>query len=313
MAGLVVAQQFGPAVGQALRDRLPTGPVIDTVIDTSLGPEGWDEQVDVLLAGPGRVWMNTDRPDGWPGRLRWIQLPSQGVDRYPAWLFDVPCVTAAPGLNAPAIAEFVLAAMLAHEKRLPESWIHSADEWQPRPLGTLSGKTLGLAGLGTIGSAVAGHARGFGMRVVGLRRRVDIPADGVEIVSDALALASRSDHLVLCLPLTPQTHHLVDERLLAACKPHLHLVNVGRGELVDQPALLRALDAGAIAAATLDVVTPEPLPAGHPLYTHPRVRLSPHVAFSSPENVPRLVDLFVDQWALFTAGRPLRHPVGPGG
>ncbi len=301
----LIGQQFGAAAGQWLRERLPG---VD-VVDTEPGPAGWRPDLDALLMGPTKYWRDQPRPAGWPGRLRIAQLPSTGVDGYPAWLFEVPCVTSAPGLNAHAIAEFVLASMLAHEKRMPEAWIHGADQWKTLPLGTLAGKTLALAGIGAIGSAVARHALGFGMKVVALRRSAARPMEGVEVVTEASALAPLGDHLVLCLPLTPETRHMVGQDFLAACKPGLHLVNVARGGLVDQPALLQALDAGVVGAASLDVTEPEPLPAGHPLYTHPRVRLSPHIAWSTPDTVPRLAALIADQWTLLASGREPRHRV----
>lgn len=303
IAGWTVGQQFTPAIGDALRARLPGA----TVCDRPAGPAGWSAELDVLLAGPTNSWRGTPRPAGWPGRLRWVQLPSAGVDGYPEWLLEVPWVTSAPALNAGPIAEFAMAAMLAHEKRLPECWIHDAAAWRPHSLGTLHGKTLGLAGLGAIGSALARHGLAFGMTVLGLRRSLGRPMEGVHLVADRRELAARADHLVLCLPATPETRHFVDAEFLAHCKPGLHLVNVARGDLVDQNALLQALDAGTLTAASLDATTPEPLPAGHPLYEHPRVRLSPHVAWSSPLALPRLIDLFARQLGLLTAGLPLQH------
>lgn len=302
-ASWTIGQQFAPAVGEALRSRLPGV----TVADRAAGPAGWSDDLDILLAGPTKTWSGTTRPAGWPGRLRWVQLPSAGVEGYPSWLLEAPCVTSAPALNAGPIAEFAIAAMLAHEKSIPDCWIHEPAAWRPRSLGTLRGKTLGLAGLGAIGSTLARHALAFGMEVVGLRRSVGRPMEGVRLVAQAHELAAASDHLVLCLPATPETRHFVDARFLAHCKPGVHLVNVARGDLVDQDALLQALDAGVVAAATLDVATPEPLPAGHPFYGHPRVRLSPHIAWSSPHALPRLLDLFVQQFGQLAAGMPLQH------
>lgn len=300
-----IGQQFSEAIGEVLRDRLR----LMQVVDLSPGPAGWSDDLDVLLAGPTKAWRGTPRPAGWPGRLRWLQLPSAGTDGYPDWLFDVPYVTSAPAINAAAIAEFAIAAMLAYEKRMPACWIHEAAEWKPWSLGTLHGRTLGVAGLGAIGSSLARLALAFGMQVIGLRRTDVRPMEGVELVANREALAARADHLVLCLPATAQTRNFVDADLLARCKPGVHLVNVARGDLIDQQALLDALDRGIIGAATLDVTTPEPLPAGHPFYAHTRVRLSPHIAWSTPHSVPRLVELFLKQFELLSAGQSLHHRV----
>ncbi|MEF7613547.1 NAD(P)-dependent oxidoreductase [Aquincola sp. MAHUQ-54] len=120
-----------------------------------------------------------------------------------------------------------------------------------------------------------------------------------------LRACRRADHVVLAAPGTPQTRHIVDAAALAHARPGLHLVNVARGSLVDQDALLAALDAGRIDSASLDVTEPEPLPAGHPFYTHPRVRLSPHTSAISPAQQTALVDKFVRNLARFDAGERL--------
>ena len=178
-------------------------------------------------------------------------------------------------------------------------------------MGSLRGRTLGIAGVGAIGSAVARHALAFGMRVIGLRRSRAPLMEGVQIVTDRMKLAAAADHLVLCMPSTTETQHLLDAAFLAACRNGLHVVNVARGDLIDQDALLRALEDGTVACASLDVATPEPLPSGHPLYAHPKVRLSPHVAWNSPDSVERLLHFFLGQFQLFAEGRPPLHAVTP--
>jgi len=303
----LIAQQFGDQTGAALRSRLAR----HLIIDAAPGPEGWSHDTEVLLAAPTQAWRGKPRPRGWPGATRWVQLPGTGIDAYPEWMFDVPCVTTAAGLNAPFIAEFVMATMLGFEKRFPEAWIKAADDWKPRMSGTLHGKRLALAGVGAVGTAVARHALGFGMHVVALRRTLAAPMDGVQAVIDPMRLAPMADHLVLCMPSTPQTRHVVNEAFLAACRPGLHVVNVARGDLIDQEALLRGLDDGTVARASLDVATPEPLPDKHPLYTHPKVRLTPHLAWSAPGAVDKLLDFFVGQLGLFITGQPLKNRVPP--
>lgn len=244
--------------------------------------------------------------------LRWLHVFGTGVDTFPLHL--VPpgvTMTCARGATAVPIAEWVLAMMLAFEKQLPQSWISAppARLWQAS-LGTLDGRTLGLAGLGSIGTAVASRAAAFGMQVVALTRspRAD-PPPGVQMVRTKEELCERADHLVLCLPATPATRHFIDGAALARMKPGSHLVNVARGALVDQEALRAALDAGRVAGAALDVVEPEPLPAGHWLYAHPRVRLSPHISWSAPQTFAALRERFLDNLGRFARGEPLRGVV----
>ena len=183
-----------------------------------------------------------------------------------------------------------MATMLAFEKRLVETAMHEPWERRGDPgLGTLTGKPLGLVGLGGIGAALAERALPFGMRVLALRRRPrpsEVP--GVELASDLGELLREADHLVLAAPATAATHHLIDRDALAQVKPGVHLVNVARGTLLDQEALRAALDDGRVAMASLDTIEPEPLPAGHWLYSHPRARNHPsplveHAAGTRPD------------------------------
>jgi phosphoglycerate dehydrogenase-like enzyme len=157
---------------------------------------------------------------------------------------------------------------------------------------------------------VALRALPFGMRVRALRRsQAPSPLPEVELARDLPDLVAGADHLVIAAPATPETRHLIDEAVLAHVKPGLHLVNIARGELVDQEALRKALDDGRVGRASLDVVYPEPLPAGHWLYTHPRVRLSPHISWSMPGAFELLIDPFLENLRRFQAGQPLIHQV----
>jgi phosphoglycerate dehydrogenase-like enzyme len=240
--------------------------------------------------------------------VRWVHVIGTGVDAFPFALLTDQALTCSRGASAVPIAEWVLAVMLAFEKRLPESWIAGppAEGWSRASLGALAGKTLGLAGFGSIGSAVARRALPFGMRVLALRRSAAAPqVGGVTPARSIAELAAASDHLVVAAASTPATRHLVGRALLAAVKPGVHLVNVARGALVDQEALREALDDGRVAMASLDAVDPEPLPAGHWLYTHPRVRLSPHVSWSMPGAADLLLQVFIDNLHRYRAGEPL--------
>jgi phosphoglycerate dehydrogenase-like enzyme len=245
-----------------------------------------------------------------PG-VRWVHVLGTGVDSVPLELMGDRTVTCSRGANAPAIAEWVLAVMLAFEKRLPESWLDAAPaRWNLADLGGLSGATLGLIGIGSIGVEIARRALGFDMRVIAARRtEAPAPLPGVEVWPDLGPVLSASDHLVVAAPATLRTRHLLDARAFSAMKPGVHLVNIARGSLVDQDALREALDRGQVARASLDVVEPEPLPPGHWLYSHPGVRLSPHISWSSRRDQRRTLEIFADELRRFRAGEQPRGPV----
>lgn len=246
--------------------------------------------------------------------VRWIHTIGTGVDRFPLGAVGDRLLTCARGASAVPIAEWVMAMLLAHAKQLPGTWVTAPPErWNFARLGGLAGATLGIVGLGSIGAAVARRALAFDLRVRAARRSgrpSGIP--GVEVVTDPAALAAEADHLVLAAPATAETRHLVDRALLAQVKPGLHLVNIARGSLVDQDALREALDDGRVARASLDVCDPEPLPAGHWLYTHPKVLLSPHVSWAAPDALDVLYDTFVANLARWQRGEPLEGVVDVG-
>lgn len=246
--------------------------------------------------------------------VTWVHNFGTGVDRFPLDLLGPDQVlTCSRGASAEPISEWVLAQLLAFEKQLPESWVHEPPErWNHADLGTLAGRRVGIVGYGGIGRAVARRVLPFGSEVRVLRRRAEpITDDGVEAVTDPLALAAWCDHLVLAAPATAATRHLVGAEFLAALGPGAHLVNIARGSLVDQEALRVAIDDGRVVRASLDTVEPEPLPAGHWLYTHPRVHLTPHISWSSPAGHERLLGIFLEELDRWTAGRPLVNVVDP--
>ena len=312
MTGLLVLNQLGPEIGaalaeHALRPRVSNPP--SNVPPWEIG------DADILLTGPQSHWRDAPgrKPAGWPGKLRWVQVASAGVDWFPPWLFEGPTVTCGRGHAAVPIAEYVLGSMLLYEKRLDRIRAQASVEWVQHALGTLEGRTLGLAGYGAIGRAVASRAAAFGMRIVALRAGAwaQGEAPDIERADDLTDLVSTADHLVLALPLTPATRRCVDAKLLAQAKPGLHLINVARGGLLDQEALIEALDRRNIAFATLDVTEPEPLPPDHALYQHPRVRLTPHISWSGNAARTRLTDQIVANLSAFADGAPLIGVVDP--
>ena len=293
--------QLGPKAAEAMKAAVPGVEVIDAGAD----PPPADLRADVLFGGWGAHSLDLAQ------RVDWVHLAGTGVDSFPDELFDGRTVTCARGASAIPIAEFVLAGMLAFEKHLPDTWIHEPPEhWNFASLGWLNTRMLALVGLGGIGLAVAERALPFGMEVRALRRRPEpSPLPGVEVVGSLEELLPVADHLVLAAPATPRTQHLIDADALALVKPGVHLVNIARGALVDQDALRVALDDGRVAMATLDTVDPEPLPEGHWLYSHPKVRLSAHVSWSSPAGLARTLEIFIDNLTRYAAGEPVLHVV----
>ncbi len=298
-----VLNELGARIGDRIRAAVPDAEVIDLAAEPP--PAGLT--ADVLFGG----W--NPHSFEYAQLVPWVQMSGTGVDKVPPELFAGRIVTCARGASAVPISEWVLGMMLAFEKRFPDVWLHAPPEhWNFDRLGGLSGRTLGIVGLGGIGAAIAERALPFGMRVLALRRTgAASPVDGVELVSSLDALLEASDHLVLAVPLTPRTEHLLDADAFAEVKPGVHLVNIARGRLVDQDALRIALDDGRVAMASLDTVDPEPLPAGHWLYTHPQVRLSAHISWASHLGIDSTVDLFVDNLRRYAAGQPLRDVVDP--
>jgi phosphoglycerate dehydrogenase-like enzyme len=302
---LVVAHHLPPALVAPIEAGLPDGV---TLVATPSG-QPWETGPAEVLIGFAAALRDADdaarsRPADWPGRLHWLHLRTTGIDEFPCWIMDVPILTVTRGAPAVAIAEFVLAAMLGVAKRMPELWIHDAAQWQPRALGTLEGATLGLVGFGHVGRAIAARALAFGMRVLGARRSAEpSPIEQVQLAPLATVLGE-ADHLVIAAPLTPATHGLIGAAAFARMKPGVHIVNVARGAIIDHAALCDALDSGRVGMATLDVTDPEPLPPGHALYTHARVRLSPHVSYSAPGNAARGAEAFLGNLRCYLDQRP---------
>lgn len=237
----------------------------------------------------------------------WVHVLATGVDGLPLDLVGGRILTCSRGASAVAISEFTLALMLSAEKRLAEVFVHGPTEQSAIPsLGSLKGKTVGIVGLGSIGHEVARRALGFEMRVLAVRRTA-VPAGlpGVTMAADLSSLLRESDHVIITAPATPASRHLIGAEALKQIKPGAHLVNVSRGALVDQQALLSALDDGRVGLASLDVTDPEPLPAGHALYAHPRVRISPHISWSSPDTLRVTIELFAADLRCWRAGEAL--------
>jgi phosphoglycerate dehydrogenase-like enzyme len=252
--------------------------------------------------------------------LRWVHSAAAGVERLltPAARARGLAITNARGVFSRPIAEYVLLMMLAVSRRLPQLLELQAERtWQPLAGRELRDVTLGIVGFGSIGRAVAELAAPFGPRVIAMRRdpsprpgEPELPA-GVDLrgpgaFGDLLAV---SDFIVLALPLTVETEDLVDDRALALMKRTAWLINVARGRLIVERALLRALAEGQLGGAVLDAFRDEPLPATSPFYDLPNVILTPHTSWSSGRVLDRSVELFAENLRRFAAGEPLLNRV----
>ena len=242
--------------------------------------------VGPLADADGVVWLDSGPlPDELPRRVRWIQLPAAGVERWVGSLPDGPVVTSMAGAFAQPVAEHTLGLVLAGLHRIADS--ARAREWDDQlreRTRSIEGRTVAIVGAGGIGRALMAMLAPLGAHVIAVTRRGN-PVDGAQetLPADRTREAlARADVVVLAAPATPGAPPLIGADELERMPDGAWLVNVGRGTLVDTDALVRALEAGRLGGAALDVTEPEPLPDGHPLWSHPDVLITPHVA-TAPE------------------------------
>jgi phosphoglycerate dehydrogenase-like enzyme len=286
------------------------------------------DDIEVLLHG----WLSADAFDrllARAPRLTWVHSASAGVERAltPTARSRGIVITNARGVFSRPIAEYVMMMILAVSRKLPGLLeLQRERTWQPLEGTELRDVTVGIVGLGSIGRAVGALATAFGCRVVATRRRPEAgsAARGDEELSfgEAMldrvggpetlpALLAESDFVVLAAPLTPDTENMIDADTLATMKPGSWLINVARGRLVDERALLRALRDGPIGGAILDTFRDEPLQPGSPFYDLPNVIVTPHTSWSSARVLDRSVELFSDNLRRFARGEPLLNVVDP--
>ena len=246
--------------------------------------------------------------------LRWIQSPAAGVDApvFAQLVRKGIRLTTSHVTDIP-ISEYVLRSVLDHYQQ-PAAWQASsaARAWNRHDFREVHGTTWLIIGLGSIGGATAVRARAFGATVVGVRRTPtgDEPVDRMVTPDRVLDVVGEADVVVLAAPSSAETRHLVDATFLAAMKPRSLLVNIARGALVDEAALVEALDRGTtLEAAVLDVTATEPLPPDSPLWDLPAITITPHDAAGGTGRFERAADLFLENLRRYEAGEPLRHEV----
>jgi D-2-hydroxyacid dehydrogenase (NADP+) len=277
-------------------------------------------ETEVLLSNP----IVPDDIVEWAPALRWLQLTSAGVDR----LLNSPVVqshvtvTTASGIHAVPISEYVIGAMLAIAKGLPRAFRAQQERvWRPFWPDELEAKTVGVLGVGAIGARVVELSKALEMRVLAMRRSVERRMNGEEAGNAAVDemlppselkyLLGESDYVVVALPLTPESRGLIGEAELRAMKPNAVIVNIGRGAIIDEQALVRALKEGWIAGAALDVFQQEPLSGESELWGLDNVILTPHISGGTPRYMERAVALFCDNLRRYLEDEPLRNVVDP--
>lgn len=262
---------------------------------------------------------------GWPGvdeiqlaaNLRWLHLPSAGADSYTSGEIPLPkhvILTSSNGVYGKPIAEHVLAMILSFNKNL-QVYANFKEHklWKELvPAREFYGSTIGIIGFGDIGKEVAIRAKALGARVLAVKRTPSEPPEYVDALYQAEKLDEvliKSDYIVLAVPSTIKTKGIITEERLRKMKPDAFLVNIGRGALIDQEALIKALKEHWIGGAGLDVTTPEPLPQDSPLWELPNVILTPHISGLSPANDKRKFEIFYRNLKHYMAGEPMENVV----
>jgi phosphoglycerate dehydrogenase-like enzyme len=269
-------------------------------------------EADVLLVSG--LWRNHFAQPG--GRLKFIQSISAGVDQYDKAALAAAGIrlASAQGANAHAVSEHAIALILALARRIPEARDNQAKRHWRGMIGDLTqredelgGKTLLVVGIGRIGGRLARLAKAFGMNVIGLRRDPANGAEGADEIHPMSALQAqlpRADYVALTCALTEETRGLMDAAAFAAMKPGAALVNVARGRVCDEAALVAALQSGQVGQAALDVTADEPLPAESPLWTMPNVLVTPHTGGETRRYEDNVLDLMEENLARLARSEP---------
>jgi phosphoglycerate dehydrogenase-like enzyme len=263
---------------------------VEAPIDSDGVTEALESGISILLTF---LWEDRFLTES----LRWVQAVSAGMEQFPApALRDAGVrLTSARGAHAPAVAEHAIALLMAVVRGLGHAMRDVPQRaWAPRPAHEVAGMTLGVLGLGAIGEEVARRAVGLGMRVIGTKRSPEGYAGVAEVVlgpAGTIEVCRQADAVVIALPRAEETTHLVGAAELDALRGGW-LVNVGRGSVVDEAALIDALHDGVVRGAGLDVFETEPLPADSALWDIPSVVITPHSAWSSDRLPPRIVEVF---------------------
>jgi D-2-hydroxyacid dehydrogenase (NADP+) len=298
---VLIADKDADEYKKALTGKFPEMTIHAVTREEEIGPHA--EKMEILIT----IYRVSDELLKQAVKLQWIQVLTVGVNH----LLDRPSlkkeviVTSCRGIHGPQMSEMAILLMLALNRDFPQA-VRNQDrsQWERWPGKLLFQKHVGILGMGTIGEAIAEKCKCFGMRV-----------SGVDIVERKLAsvdvfyspdrlpeVASQFDYLILVAPSTPETRRIVGAELLSRMKPTAFLINIARGELVDEEALIQALDSGKIAGAALDALPVEPLPADHPLWRAKNIIITPHVGGMSDIYVEQAMPIIAENLQRFIQG-----------
>lgn len=305
MDQLLILTSEASVYAELVQQQLPDLPHI--ACQTPEAAIDFAETCSIILGSPAEVAQILPHAQ----QLQWVQSTFAGVN--PLCVSEIRTdytLTGVKEVFGPLMSEYVFAYIFAIERHIFETREHQAQSiWTNIPYRSLQGMTIGICGLGSIGTHIAKTAKHFGMHVMGYKNTAT-PHPEVEQVYTRNRLnefLEQLDYLVITLPNTPQTKHLIDTEALKRMKPDSVLINVGRGRVIDETALMTALQKNRLRAAVLDVFQKEPLPPEHPLWQLPNVFITPHnAAYSFPKDIVRI---FVENYQRFIERRPLKYVV----
>ena len=260
----------------------------------------------------GAPFPRRDFIDG--SEISWIHAAGAGVEHFQPWDPTRVTITNSSGIHGDIMAQYVLGAIINFNHHGRRYFLQQVEkDWHKHYSRTIEGQTLTVVGFGSVGSAVGDLAARAGMTVIGVRAQSQSTEGGGAVVGvDRLEWAvSQADHLAICLPLTRSTEGMINERLLGTLTPGAHFINVSRGGIVDETALLKALRDGRIGGATLDVFAQEPLPSDSPFWNMSNVTITPHSSSDIAGWQDRVVALFGENLARWEKGEALRNVVDP--
>jgi D-2-hydroxyacid dehydrogenase (NADP+) len=297
---LLILNQLADEYKKALASKFP-----EIIIHTSIKEEDigdFIEKTNVLL-----TFRISDGLIKRASNLQWIQCMASGVDaivNLPSLRKEV-LVTSTRGIHAPQMSEMAILLMLSLSRNFPQI-IRNQDRgiWERWPAKLLFQKKVGILGIGAIGEEIARKCKAFGMEVFGMdiaKRQVDA-VDYFYGPEDLLKVAQEVDFFIIVTPLTPQTHNMVNAKVLSSMKPTAFLINIGRGEIIDENALIHVLESGKIAGAALDVFCQEPLAKDHPFWRLKNVIITPHIGGSTTIYVDQVLSIFEENLRRFLKG-----------
>lgn len=298
-------EQVSPLIVAEKKGDRAAGPQLDSILARAEVLYGWIHHLPAKVASRAP-------------KLKWLQVTSAGVDRVPKEILQSRIiVTNVSGIHATPISEFVLYLMLSAVKQAPLCFLMKQEKrWQRLHPATLRSKTVGIVGLGSIGREIARLSKAFGLRVIGTRRSAR-KVGRARYVDSVLPreqlghLLSESDFVVLALPLTPETNKLIGGKELRAMKPGAYLINISRGAIVDEEALIRALKEKWIAGAGLDVFATEPLSSESKIWDLPNVIFSPHISGEMENYEVRATEVFCKNLKFYMEGKKFPRVVDP--